>query len=87
MGKSTLIQSLLLIRQSVYSIKREIILNGEFVKLGEYQDIYCESIKVNQVGYSDKSTVRYANFGVFMGDLGSVQLNKEYAQRVILNMV
>ena len=42
MGKSTLIQSLLLIRQSVFSIDREINLNGEYVKLGEYQDVFCE---------------------------------------------
>jgi endoglucanase len=36
---------------------------------------FCESIKVNQVGYSKRSTSRYANFGVYMGDGGSLQFN------------
>jgi endoglucanase len=36
--------------------------------------LYCESIKVNQVGYAHRSSVRHANFGIFMGDKGSVQL-------------
>jgi endoglucanase len=35
---------------------------------------FCESIKVNQVGYALNSSVRYANFGIFMGDKGAVQL-------------
>ncbi|HEY5799166.1 MAG TPA: glycoside hydrolase family 9 protein, partial [Burkholderiaceae bacterium] len=34
---------------------------------------YCESIKVNQVGYSSRATSRYANYGVYMGDGGSIQ--------------
>jgi len=36
--------------------------------------IFCESIKVNQVGYNVNSTIRYANFGIFKGDQGSTQL-------------
>jgi endoglucanase len=36
---------------------------------------FCESIKVNQVGYSKLSTSRYANFGVFMGDGGSLSFS------------
>lgn len=32
---------------------------------------YCESIKVNQVGYSKLSTASFANFGVYMGTGGS----------------
>jgi len=32
---------------------------------------YCESLKVNQVGYSRLATSRFANFGVFLGDGGS----------------
>ena len=35
---------------------------------------YCESIKVNQAGYSAKATSRFANLGVFMGDGGTMQL-------------
>jgi len=31
---------------------------------------FCESIKVNQVGYSTVGESRFANFGVFMGDGG-----------------
>jgi endoglucanase len=32
---------------------------------------FCESIKVNQVGYSTKGTSRFANFGLYMGTGGS----------------
>ena len=35
---------------------------------------FCESIKVNQVGYAPLSTDKYANFGIFLGNLGSKQL-------------
>lgn len=35
---------------------------------------YCESIKVNQVGYNARATSRFANFGVYLGDGGSVLL-------------
>ena len=67
MGKSTLIQSLLLIRQSVYSLNREIILNGDFVKLGEYQDIYCEYPTDDEtiqfkLEYSDGSLINIESF-------------------------
>ncbi|MBB6049580.1 glycoside hydrolase family 9 protein [Armatimonas rosea] len=34
----------------------------------------CESIKVNQVGYNQRCTSRYANFGVYLGDGGSLLL-------------
>jgi endoglucanase len=37
---------------------------------------YCESIKVNQAGYSKLSTSRFANFGVFMGDAGTTNFNQ-----------
>jgi len=40
------------------------------------QQIFCESIKVNQEGYFEKSNVRYANLGIFMGDLGARQLDE-----------
>lgn len=36
--------------------------------------MHCESIKVNQVGYALGSSVRYANFGIYMGDGGSLPL-------------
>lgn len=31
----------------------------------------CEAIKVNQVGYNSRSTSRFANFGVYLGNGGS----------------
>lgn len=42
----------------------------------------CESIKVNQVGYNAGATSRYANFGVYMGDGGSLRLSKPPSYRV-----
>ncbi|MEZ5104419.1 MAG: glycoside hydrolase family 9 protein [Draconibacterium sp.] len=38
------------------------------------EDVFCESIKVNQVGYSAGSKVRYANFAVWTGTGGSLKL-------------
>lgn len=38
------------------------------------KDTVCESLHVNQVGYSAGSRQRYANFGIFLGDLGPRQL-------------
>lgn len=35
------------------------------------REIFCESIKVNQVGYAKGCTERYANFGVYRGTDGS----------------
>jgi endoglucanase len=35
------------------------------------KEIFCEAIKVNQVGYSAQSTVRYANFAIWLGTGGS----------------
>ena len=35
------------------------------------KDIFCESIKTNQVGYSALSKVRYANFAIWLGDGGA----------------
>ncbi|QNA99903.1 cellulase N-terminal Ig-like domain-containing protein [Massilia sp. Se16.2.3] len=35
---------------------------------------FCESIKVNQVGYSRLATSRFANFGAWLGDAGGLRL-------------
>ncbi len=35
------------------------------------REIFCEAIKTNQVGYSAKSTRRYANFAIWLGTGGS----------------
>lgn len=47
---------------------------GNFEFTFNSDSIFCESIKVNQVGYNINSTVSYANFGIFKGDLGSEEL-------------
>ncbi|WP_109301935.1 glycoside hydrolase family 9 protein [Aquimarina sp. AU474] len=39
-------------------------------------DTFCESIKVNQEGYSANATGNYANFGYYGGNLGSIQLSQ-----------
>jgi endoglucanase len=44
---------------------------------------FCESIKVNQVGYSKRATSRYANYGVFMGDGGTVSFGTLPGYQVI----
>lgn len=43
---------------------------------------FCESIKVNQAGYSKLNTSRFANFGVYMGDGGTTNFNS-FPYRVI----
>ncbi len=40
-------------------------------------DIFCESIKTNQVGYSALSDVRYANFAIWTGDGGVKRIEGE----------
>jgi endoglucanase len=47
------------------------------------RNTFCESIKVNQVGYSKLSTSRFANFGVFMGTGGSMTFNPLPTYQVI----
>src|SRR5581483_5514473 len=36
---------------------------------------FCESIKVNQVGYSERSTSRFAVFGAYLGNGGSLRMS------------
>lgn len=47
------------------------------------RNTFCESIKVNQVGYSALSTSRFANFGVYMGSGGSMTFSPLPAYEVI----
>jgi endoglucanase len=47
------------------------------------RNTFCESIKVNQVGYSKLSTSRFANFGVYMGDGGTMTFSPLPAYQVI----
>jgi endoglucanase len=44
---------------------------------------FCESIKVNQVGYSRLATSRFANFGVYLGDGGSLTFDPLPSYEVI----
>jgi endoglucanase len=44
---------------------------------------FCESIKVNQVGYNPRSTSRFANYGVFMGNGGSIRFASPPAYQVV----
>jgi len=39
---------------------------------------FCESIKVNQVGYSKLNTSRFANFGVYMGNEGAGSISMQF---------
>lgn len=43
----------------------------------------CESVKVNQVGYSKLATSRYANFGAYLGNAGSPMLAAPPAYEVV----
>ncbi len=38
------------------------------------RDIFCESIKANQAGYSALSKIRYANFAVWLGTGGTQKI-------------
>ncbi len=41
------------------------------------REIFCESIKTNQIGYSALSKVRYANFAIWLGTGGSRKIEGE----------
>jgi len=50
-----------------------------------YRDAFtwCESIKVNQVGYAQGTTVRYANFGVWQGSGGTMSFSAPLNYQVL----
>ncbi len=50
---------------------------GTFAFTFKDTDIFCESIKTNQVGYSALSDVRYANFAIWTGDGGVKRIEGE----------
>ncbi len=41
----------------------------------DQNNVFCESIKTNQVGYNEHSTIRYANFGIYAGNLKHQELD------------
>ncbi|MGA3266600.1 MAG: glycoside hydrolase family 9 protein [Verrucomicrobiota bacterium] len=45
----------------------------------------CESIKVNQNGYSALSTARFANFGIWLGSGGSQQISGSLPTYTVIN--
>ncbi len=49
--------------------------HGEKSFVFDDRNIFCESIKSNQSGYSALSKVRYANFAIWLGDGGSRQIS------------
>lgn len=61
-----------LLENTTYTISSDY---GAFQFLFKQNTTFCESIKVNQVGYANNSNVRYANFGIFKGDKGSETLS------------
>ena len=48
---------------------------GDQVLVFNDNETLCESIHVNQVGYFGESTIRYANLGIYLGDLGTRSLS------------
>lgn len=46
---------------------------------------FCESIKTNQVGYSALSSVRYANFAIWLGDGGVRKIEGDLPQYTVYN--
>lgn len=72
MHKVYLIMDDLLVADQVYTV---VTPYGDTTFTFQDETIYCESIKINQVGYNLNSTARYANFGIYMGDKGSQLLD------------
>lgn len=47
--------------------------------------VFCEAIKTNQVGYSALSSVRYANFAIWVGDGGTRKIEGKLPQYIVRN--
>lgn len=81
------------IRHTIYlSLSGELIENQLYNIISPYgnssftfreREIYCESIKVNQVGYAQGCSERYANFGIYRGTDGSELLTENHAFYVV----
>ena len=50
------------------------------------RNTFCESIKSNQSGYSALSKVRYANFGIWLGDGGARQISGQLPGFTVFKM-
>ncbi|MDR0796409.1 MAG: glycoside hydrolase family 9 protein [Tannerella sp.] len=49
------------------------------------RDVFCESIKTNQVGYSARSTTRYANFTIWLGTGGSRKIEGDLPEYQVVD--
>ncbi len=56
---------------------------GDVIFEFDDKSVLCESIKVNQVGYLPTSPIRYAHFGLFLGDGGSRLLDHPLTYHVL----
>ena len=60
--------------------------HGEMTFVFDDRTTFCESIKSNQNGYSALSTVRYANFAIWLGDGGSKQISGDLPTYTVFKM-
>ncbi len=49
------------------------------------EDVFCESIKTNQAGYSALATTRYANFAIWLGTGGSRKIEGTLPDYKVIN--
>lgn len=49
------------------------------------EDVFCESIKTNQVGYSALATTRYANFAIWLGTGGGRKIEGPLPDYKVIN--
>lgn len=50
------------------------------------QEIFCESIKTNQAGYSSRSSARYANFAIWLGTGGAVKIENDLPEYYVISL-
>jgi len=64
MGKTSIIQALLLLRQSYFSQRRfeGVILNGDLVSIGNYQDALCEASENDEIEFTLTASSRDMEF-------------------------
>ena len=59
---------------------------GEMPFVFDDRNIFCESIKSNQNGYSGLSKVRYANLAIWLGDGGSKEIDGDLPTYTVFKM-
>ncbi|WP_025665470.1 glycoside hydrolase family 9 protein [Aquimarina megaterium] len=73
------------VRHNIYlELNQNLVNNTNYTIISPYgttslafsdTEVFCESIKVNQEGYSGNATGNYANFGYYGGNLGSTMFD------------